>query len=83
MRSAACAPVPNSSDCLTKTLSNLSGHLLVVHFQKLFGVYSDNKAIYEASHLLALGAGIVTESISPTENRCPAVQGLTNSSDSK
>jgi len=54
MRSTPCAPVPNSPECLTKTLSNLSGHLLFFRLQKLYGVYSDNKTIYQAGHLLGI-----------------------------
>ena len=54
MRSAPCAPVPNSTECLGKQVSNLSGHLLFVRLQKLYGVYWDNKTIYEAGHLLGI-----------------------------
>ncbi len=54
MRSAPCAPVPNSSECLTKTLSNLSSYWLFFRLQKLYGVYWDNKTIFAAGHLLGI-----------------------------
>ncbi len=54
MRSSPCAPVPNPSECLSKQMFNWSGHLLFVRLQKLYGVYWDNKTIFEAGHWLGI-----------------------------
>jgi hypothetical protein len=73
MRSAPCAPVPNSSECLNKNLSNLSGYLLYVRLQKLYGLYWDNKTIYEAGHLLGIR---ICDFSATFEIRDQKVQGL-------
>ncbi len=53
MRSARCAPVPKSSECLVKSVSNLP-NLLHFRFPRVYGVYWDNKAIYETAHWLGV-----------------------------
>lgn len=73
MRSSPCAPVPNSSECLAKHFSNLSGHLLIAHLQKLYGVYWNSKTIYEAGHLLGIR---ICDFYAVFEIRDQKVQGL-------
>jgi hypothetical protein len=73
MQSAPCAPVPNSAECLSKQMFNWSGQLLFVRLQKLYGVYWDNKTIFEVGHLL--GARIC-DFYATFEIRDQKVQGL-------
>ena len=73
MRSSPCAPVPNSSECLAKQFSNLSGHLLRVRLQTLYGVYWDNKTIYALGHLLGIR---ICDFYAIFEIRDQKVQGL-------
>jgi hypothetical protein len=73
LRSAPCAPVPNSSECLSMNLSNLSGYLLDVRLQKLYGLYLDHKTIYEAGHLLGIR---ICDFYAVFEIRDQKVQGL-------